>query len=206
MGGKYKTQNTEKDRAKRRYGFKRASVKQKHRIAKGALEYRRHKRLRCYTKQSYLNSVIINNIPQKERQFKIMELFFTQYNNIENLLRDYELGFRDPLFTRIMYLSNAHRCVDTREIFRENYNDLIIDTLLEFIGKMDNFVESNSSSFYAYMVNIIPYRFTTLFSSLLYKYNSHVDIEEYETVDDTQDPSVHVNELGIYLLKQFKEI
>jgi hypothetical protein len=206
QGGESRTGNTV-TRGKRRYGFQRNSVRQKHRVKKSILDYKSkfpNRKYRCYTFQSYLYTRKINSLYQEGKMNQVLELFYKAYSNLDVLLDDYRYGYRDLLFSKVVSLTGIYRDDDTMQLFKCNYDDLIIDTLVQFIDTIDNFVSTDKSTFYTYMINIIPYRISTL----LYSLNDNIIHEEIDLdeIDSGYKIDIEqINPLGVYILEKLSD-
>ncbi len=204
MGGESRTKNTVEDRGKRQYGFKRTTVRQKHRLNGYIIDYRKRKGVRCYKHQGYIYTSTLNK-KYKDRDIAgLLSLLYTPYQEPLVLLDDYRLGYRDPIFSRIVSLTGIKKDSYRLDIFLSNYNDLLIESLLAFISELDNYIASQRVTFYSYAANIIPYRFMTQFLSLL---NDKLELMEMdEFVDEACSVEFDYNPLGLHLLNNFKEI
>lgn len=79
-----------------------------------------------------------------------------------------------------------------------------MDALVLFIDSIDNFVSTDNTTFYTYMVNIIPYRISNLFYSLRNGIK-HEDIELDELDSGYEIDYELLNPLGIHILEKFSE-
>lgn len=204
MGGDNQLKNTVEDRGKRRYGFRRATVRQPHRLPKAVLKHKLNNKFKCYKFQSYLSYNQVNSL-SNNHVHDLLALIYTKYSDPNQLLEDYFWGFRDPLFKKIVSLTGIAKDPERMDRFLNDYNDLIIEALIKFVDEMNNYVESSTTSFYSYIVNIIPFRFASLFSSL-FNDKEHVIIDTDEIIDETYDIDCSGNQLGLYILNNFKSI
>lgn len=196
--------NTEKERGKRRYGFRRSTVNQMRRLPKDVVDWRRRKKIKCYSFNSYISTRKINKFYSDENLNQLMGYLYIFYNDPIPLLEDYRRGFRDPLFTKIVSITGVRKDIQRMDIFMLNFRDLFVDSLIEFITKVDNYVPETKVAFYSYMINIIPYRFSSLFSILLKNQSESLEVDNI--VDETYDIEFDVNILGAYTLSKFKKI
>lgn len=206
-GGEYRLMNTEEDRGKRRYGFRRTTVQQKHFMSKKLIKYRQEKgtRIYCRSFMSYLQPSKINKLHKDGNINQIIEEFYSSYQDPQKLLTDYRWGFRDPLFSGVVRKTGLTFNEDRQRIFLENYEDILSDSIVRFLSELDNYVEESKVTFYSYMCNILPYR---ILSSLLYHLPKNITVDiDLETIDDeTYDLDYEINILGIHILKGFRSL
>jgi hypothetical protein len=207
MGGKNRLLNTEEARGKQRKGFKRHSVRQKHRLKKEHLWYHRNKKTKiyCWSYNSYLRPSMVNRWYNQDKIDLIMEYFYKEYRDIDRLLSDYNRGYKDPLFVRFVGKSGILYNPDRLQILKENYEDILMDAIVNFMSEHKNYLPDVGISFHQYMYNIIPYR---LLSSLLSFIPDNA--QEYIDVDDIEDKNYaierYINPLGIHIINNFKKL
>ena len=196
--------NTEEERGKRRYGFSRTTVHQRRRLSKSLINHRKNKKkIRCYTFNSYVSTKKINEYYSKKDFTGLMEYMYINYKNPIALLDDYNSGFRDPIILRILSITGVLKYSNAKQVFLDNFQDILVDALLAFHDELDNYVEESGVSFYVYLKNILPYRFASSFSS--YK-ESNVDIKIDNPINKTYEIDFGVNPLGAYILNNLKEM
>jgi hypothetical protein len=204
MGGESRTMNTVEDRGKRQYGFKRTTVQQKHRLPLYLIDFRKKKGVRCYKHMGYIYTSTLNKKHKDKDINGLLSLLYTSYQEPLSLIEDYKFGFRDPIFARIVSLTGIMKDDSRLDLFISNYDELLIDTLLKFISKLDNYIASKRITFYSYAANVIPYRFMSQFLPLL---NDKLDLMEMdEFVDESYSIEFEYNPLGLHLLNNFREI
>mgnify|MGYP006883056208 CR=1 FL=1 len=195
MGGEYRRKNTTQARSKRRYGFKRYSVRQRHRVTHKVLKRRLQppKKLETILSPTDINVAYeSNNIPL------IMELLYESYGDFDYVFSKYSEGFSDISFHKILSLTGSNRSGDKMEYLKLNYSDFIIEAITRFIERIDNFVKTGSSTFYTYTVNIIPYLFSSYYYS---EYNKNsVMYELSEDIVGDNDVYLGLNPLFLHVI------
>jgi len=195
MGKEYRMKNTVKDRCKRRCGFKRYSVRQRHMVKKKTLERRRSGYE--YRLDSIIRPYDVDLCYENKDMHQLMKLIYDKYSNFESVLTIYQDGYHDVLFRKIFSLTRVNKSPIRLQFLKENYLDILHETIIKFIDKVDNYVEASTFTFYTYLVNIFPYTFSSCFSSI-WNLNSNMDNNVDELVGDV-DINLYSNVLSFYV-------
>lgn len=195
MGKGYRMMNTLEHRSKRRYGFKRYSVRQSHRVTKKTLE-RRRKGYK-YEFQSIIRPYDVDLCYKNKDMHQLMKLIYDKYSDFQSVLTIYQDGYHDKLFKRIFSLTSTLKDPIRLQFLEENYLDILHETIIKFIDTIDNYVEASTFTFYTYLVNVFPYTFSYCFSSI-WNLNSNMDNKVDELVGDV-DINLYNNALSFYV-------
>lgn len=191
MGKEYRLKNTESDRGKRRYGFKRQSIRQKHRIKKSALE--RGKRSSNRSFETILRTTEVNDYYDDCDMHNCYSYIYSCYSD-HKIFVDHDCA-NDIYVTRVKHLIGND---EGRAIFLyENYLEIFHEAFIRFMVSIDNYNESNGASFYTYVINVLPYIFSTTFNKA-WKINS-IALETVELEDSIEDLYTPINPLGVFI-------
>ena len=192
MGSSFRRKNTTEKRSKHRYGFKRYSVRQRHRVTKETLKYRRNRpqyRLDSILRPYDVNSNYIDNK-------KLILLIYEKYYDFDYIYRKFQDGYKDVVFKRIFSLIGLSKDIRVLDFLRENYLEILHEAIVKFMNSIDNYVEESGFTFYTYLVNIFPYCFSSSFS-LIEGMETKVDIVK-DIVGDT-DVNIYGNLLSYHV-------
>jgi len=195
MGKEYRKKNTVKDRCKRRCGFKRYSVRQRHMVSKKTLE--RHRSGSEYRLDSIIRPYDVDLCYKNKDMHQLMKLIYDKYSDFQSVLTTYQDGYHDELFKRIFSLTSTLKDPIRLQFLEENYLDILHETIIKFIDTIDNYVEASTFTFYTYLVNVFPYTFSYCFSSI-WNLNSNMDNKVDELVGDV-DINLYNNPLSFYV-------
>ncbi|RLA57904.1 MAG: hypothetical protein DRQ78_12895 [Epsilonproteobacteria bacterium] len=195
MGKGYRMMNTTEHRSKQRYGFRRYSVRQRHRVKSKTLEARRNNlKFEFY---SIIKPYDVDLCFDNKDMHQLMKLIYEKYSNFESVLTIYQDGYHDHIFRRIFSLTRVLKDPIRLEFLKENYLDILHETIIRFINTIDNYVEASTFTFYTYLVNVFPYTFSSCFSSI-WNLNSNMDNNVDELVGDI-DVNLYSNLLSFYV-------
>lgn len=192
MGKEYRLKNTEEDRGKRRYGFKRASVRQRHRIKKANLLKSENFTRKPF--ETILRPREVNDYYDYYDMNNCYSYIYSCYHNYQDLIK--KSCPNDIYLTRVRHLIGPDE--DKNVFLLENYLEIFHEAFIKFIESIRNFNESNGASFYTYVINVLPYLFATKFNKA-WKLNS-IALETVELEDDIQDSYTPINSLGVFIM------
>lgn len=191
MGGKYRRMNTEAARGKRRRGFKRYSVRQRGGVTEAYIQRRKewaNRKSLC----TILKPRIINQLYEGKDMISIMSYIYESYHKIQ--LLDPE----DLYLKRLSILVGASKNKERKEFLENEYTELFHSAIIKFMETINNYKQANNRSFYSYVINVLPFLFTTLFNKAW-----NVNSRAYESVDDLvglEDVNLYENLLWIHVL------
>lgn len=197
-GKEFHLTNREDLRGKRRYGFKRHTMRQQRRISKSKLEGKRFFNEEGSFFVSYINKSLINAQYNSKDYAGIYEFLYTQFYNFEGKLESFYNGKKDDFFWKICKLCGLDHEEVNKNIFEEHYHDIFMDSLVKFIDSIDNYVYSKSNPFYNYLIYVFPF----LFHNYFFSYRNSIDYEDINEleIEDTNYSIDSVNELGVHIL------
>lgn len=199
MGGGHRYNNVADGDRKRQYGFKRLSTRQRRRLSKTSKSIKeKNLNIKCYKIQSYLYSKTINAYFKSNNLKKIWESIFNSYSDPNLLIEDYKYGYRDLIFSRIISLTSLFENSEAEYIFINYYEDIFMSALEHFMTHIDNYADVGNVTFFSYMVNIFPYRFSYFFDSMRKMYR-HTEID-VDSIPSWDSYDMGINELGIHIL------
>lgn len=192
MGGDHKRNNT-KSRPVHRYGFKRYSVKQRHRVSKKRLLNTRNKDK--FKFESFIKPTDMNGIYKDING--LISLIYNAYSDPNRIIDVYNGNKKDPALKRIISFIGIKYNTDKLSFLYENYLDILHSSILKFIDNIDNYVDPGPAKFYTYFVNIFPYTFTSCFK-FTWDIDPNVDNNLDGIVGDL-DIDIYSNLLSLYV-------
>lgn len=223
---------SEKPPKKRLYGFARTSThskkrstykqKEKRKIYKANRSFRdefRKKRryYNLYLDQfrgnnytSYLSPSIVNDLYHKHDKdiMSTISYIITRYRDFDKLFVDWEDGVRDIIFCKIMKMTDADWDPDLEHLLREFHEDLLLEAIYRFYKQVDQYVHTDRSSFYTYIVNALPYAYYLSYLSCLTREKEHSAIKDrmaYWTSYDLEQEEIQINFDLIYKFKPIRQ-
>lgn len=124
---------------------------------------------------SYLSPYYLNLYYHKENSInKTFNYIYSRFSNIEVLLSDWKAGLREIIFSKIMRITNIDYDYSLEKSLIQRHEDCLQDSLLElFLDK--NYIHTKNTSYYTYIINIIPFIYSKYFNRYLLKDQKYIN-------------------------------
>jgi len=116
----------------------------------------------------------------------------------ESYSQFHALDAEDVYLKRLSGLVGASKNKERKEFLENEYTELFHSAIIKFMETINNYKQADNRSFYSYVINVLPFLFTTLFNKAW-----NVNSIAYESVDELvglQDVNLYENILGIHVL------
>jgi hypothetical protein len=152
---------------------------------------------------SYLSPYFLNYFYYKNKDInKCFTYLVSRYQDIDTIILDWNNGVRDIVWAKVMKITGADFDQDLEYFIQSNHADILNQSMLDLFLVLADYLHTNRSSFYTYVVNILPYIYLGAFEHLYSKEKKHLLIKQTYTIQDSEDYQEYIH----YLFSKLKVI